>query len=47
MYGYNWTINRLQRLVLNGQTSTWAPMLPGVPQGSNLGALLFINEIIC
>ena len=41
----NYLSGRLQRVALNGQTSSWRPVLAGVSQGSILGPLLLFIHI--
>ena len=41
----NYLAGRHHRMILNGQTSSWRPVLAGVSQGSILGPLFFLVYI--
>ena len=44
-WSQSYLLNRKQRVVLEGKASDWKPVLSGVPQGSQIGPLLFILYI--
>ena len=41
----NYLVGTKQRVIINGESSQWAEVRSGVPQGSILGPILFIVYI--
>ena len=41
----NYLSNRMQRVLINGSASEWGVVESGVPQGSDIGSLLFLIYI--
>ena len=41
----SYSSERRQHVIINGQSSDWVHILAGVPQGSTLDPLLFLNWI--
>ena len=41
----NFLLGRFQKVILNGQTLSWKPVIAGIPESSTLGSLLFLVYI--
>ena len=40
-----WLTHRRQRVIVGGEISNWKSVLSGVPQGSVLGTIFFLNDL--